>query len=63
MAPEVDVMTETAGASPAVLTGYRPGPLDEAVDPDGQVRPDYDGIVAALDRVGIDGLRAATMPS
>ena len=45
---------------PAVLRGYQPGPLDEAVDPDLQVRPGYVPIMAALDAIGIDGLRAAT---
>ncbi len=45
---------------PAVLRGYQPGPLDEAVDPDLQVRPGYAHIMAALDAIGIDGLRAAT---
>ena len=41
-----------------MLRGYPAGPLDEAVDPDGQVRPGYVDVVAALDGVGIDGLRA-----
>jgi len=45
---------------PSVLGGYQPGPLDEAVDPTGHVRPDYIDIIAALDNTGIDGLRAAT---
>jgi carboxylate-amine ligase len=60
MAPEVDVMTESDGGMPALLSGYQPGPLDEAVDPDGLVRPGYTEIIAALDEVGIDGVRAAT---
>jgi carboxylate-amine ligase len=60
MAPEVDVMTAPDGALPALLSGYQPGPLDEAVDPDGLVRPGYTEIIAALDEVGIDGVRAAT---
>ena len=42
-----------------VLQGYHQGPLDEAVDPDGRVRAGYADIVAALDGVGIEGLRAA----
>ncbi|MEP6560856.1 MAG: circularly permuted type 2 ATP-grasp protein [Nakamurella sp.] len=45
---------------PVLLTGYPPGPLDEAVEPDGRVRPGYSDIVSALDSVGIEGLRAAT---
>ena len=52
-------MTEPIGARPSLLSGYQPGPLDEAVDPGGQVRPGYTEIVAALDTVGIDGVRAA----
>ena len=52
-------MTEPVGARPSLLSGYQPGPLDEAVDPGGQVRPGYTEIVAALDTVGIDGVRAA----
>ena len=42
-----------------VLGGYPPGPLDEAVDPQGRIRPGYVEVVAALDSVGIDTLRAA----
>ena len=42
-----------------VLRGYPAGPLDEAVDPDGQIRPGYVDVVAALDGAGIDGLRDA----
>ena len=54
-------MTAPEGAAlPALLAGYRPGPLDEAVDPGGQVRPGYADIVATLDKIGIDGVRAAT---
>ena len=45
---------------PAVLAGYPAGPLDEAVDPDGRLRPDYKNIMAALDSVGLDGVREAT---
>lgn len=44
---------------PALLRDYLPGPLDEAVDPDGKVRPGYVEIMAALDVTGIEGLRAA----
>src|SRR6478736_5601454 len=55
MAPEVDRMTEPAAALPAVLSGYPLGPLDEAVDPDGRVRPGYEEIIAALDGVEVDG--------
>ena len=40
-----------------LLDGYRPGPLDEAVAPDGTVRPGYTAIVEALAPGGIDGLR------
>ena len=50
----------TQDQPPAVLHGYQPGPLDEAVDPEGHVRPGYTHIMAALDAAGIDGLRAAT---
>jgi len=58
-------MTEVAppgdnAGSPALLVGYRAGPLDEAVEPDGQVRPGYADIFSTLDSVGIAGLRAAT---
>ncbi len=42
-----------------ILAGYRPGPLDEAVDPDGALRPGYTAIFEALAPGGIDGLRAA----
>jgi uncharacterized circularly permuted ATP-grasp superfamily protein len=45
---------------PGVLQGYQAGPLDEAVDPDGRIRPGYAHIMAALDTIGLDGLRAAT---
>ena len=44
---------------PTVLAGYQPGPLDEAVDPDGRVRPGYANIIARLEATGVDGLRAA----
>lgn len=50
----------TKGHLPAVLQGYQPGPLDEAVDPGLHVRPGYAPIMAVLDGIGIDGLRAAT---
>ena len=53
-------MTAPDGALPALLSGYQPGPLDEAVDPDGHVRPGYTEIIAALDEIGIGGVRAAT---
>lgn len=59
MARAVDGMTASDAASPAILAGYPAGPLDEAVDPDGQVRPGYLEIMRALDGVGLDGLRAA----
>ena len=49
----------TPDPQPAVLHGYQPEPLDEAVDPGGHVRPGYTEIFAALDTTGIDGLRAA----
>jgi len=42
-----------------VLGGYPVGPLDEAVDPDGQIRPGYVDVIAALDGAGISGLRDA----
>ncbi len=42
-----------------VLRGYPAGPLDEAVDPDGQIRPGYLDVIAALDGAGLDALRAA----
>ncbi|WP_395726119.1 circularly permuted type 2 ATP-grasp protein [Nakamurella sp.] len=41
-----------------LLDGYEPGPLDEAVTPDGSVRPGYAAIIDALTPGGIDGLRA-----
>ncbi len=47
-------------ALPTLLSGYRPGPLDEAFTPDGAVRPGYSEIMATLDADGIDGLRAAS---
>jgi len=65
MALEVDVVTEIAPELPslpplpALLRGYQPGSLDEAVDPDGQIRPGYAEIIGALDSVGLAGLRAA----
>src|SRR4051812_29065297 len=66
MACAVDSMTALdadQSASPfppaSVMTGYPAGPLDEAVDPDGNVRPGYANIIRALDGVGIDGLRTA----
>ena len=49
----------TGTQPPTVLAGYLPGPLDEAVDPDGRVRPGYTNIIARLEATGIDGLRAA----
>jgi uncharacterized circularly permuted ATP-grasp superfamily protein len=66
MARKVDSMTEVAAppddsaGHPKVLADYSAGPLDEAVDPDGRVRPGYTEIIGALDAVGITGLRAAT---
>ena len=42
----------------SLLDDYEPGPLDEAVDPDGVVRPGYTAIMEALTPGGIDGLRA-----
>lgn len=42
----------------SLLDGYRPGPLDEAIAPDGSVRPGYIAIIDALTPGGIDGLRA-----
>ena len=42
-----------------LLDGYAPGPLDEAVTPDGAVRPGYAAILDALTPGGLDGLRAA----
>ena len=42
----------------SLLDGYEPGPLDEAVDPDGVVRPGYTAIMDALTEGGLDGLRA-----
>jgi carboxylate-amine ligase len=42
----------------SLLDGYQPGPLDEAIAPDGAVRPGYTAIVEALTPGGIDGLRA-----
>ena len=43
-----------------LLDGYQPGPLDEAVTPDGAVRPGYTAILAALAPGGLDGLRSTT---
>jgi uncharacterized circularly permuted ATP-grasp superfamily protein len=42
-----------------LLAGYRSGPLDEALEADGTVRPGYAAIFAALAPGGIDGLRSA----
>lgn len=42
-----------------LLNGYHPGPLDEAIDADGRIRPGYVGIFDALSPGGIDGLRAS----
>ncbi len=42
-----------------VLRGYPAGPLDEAVDCHGRIRPGYVDVVAALDGAGIDTLRTA----
>ena len=53
----MDGMTDLA--APALLAGYQPGPLDEAVGPDGRVRPGYTDIFDALDAAGIGELRAA----
>lgn len=41
-----------------LLDGYQPGPLDEAVTPDGAIRPGYSAILDALTPGGLDGLRA-----
>lgn len=43
-----------------MLDGYIPGPLDEAVTPDGTVRPGYTAILDALAPGGLDGLRSTT---
>lgn len=54
--------TAVAGGDPGageVIAGYPAMPLDEAVDTDGRVRPDYVPVLAALQGVGVDGLRAA----
>ncbi len=69
VAHPVDGVTPTGGGSveapggqplrPAVLAGYPAGPLDEAVGPDGRVRPGYEAIMRALDGVGVAGLRIA----
>ena len=45
--------------TPGLLAGYRAGPLDEAVDPAGQVRAPYRDIFATLDAGGVAGLRSA----
>lgn len=42
----------------SLLDGYEPGPLDEAVTPDGDIRPGYTAIIEALTPGGLDGLRA-----
>ena len=49
----------SASTHPPVMSGYPAGPLDEAVDPDGNIRPGYANIMRALDGVGIEGLRTA----
>ncbi|MTD16384.1 circularly permuted type 2 ATP-grasp protein [Nakamurella sp. YIM 132087] len=41
------------------IAGYVAGPLDEAVAPDGMVRPDYREVLAVLQRDGSAGLTAA----
>ena len=52
-------MTSPTAPEPAVLADYPAGPLDEAVDPEGNIRPGYREIMQALDEVGINGLRTA----
>ncbi len=47
-----------APTSAGLLTGYRSITGDEAISPDGSVRPGYAGIVTALQRLGATGLRA-----
>jgi carboxylate-amine ligase len=42
------------------MDGYPVGPLDEAVDTDGSVRPPYREIFDRLDAAGLPGLRAAS---
>src|SRR5664279_2896804 len=54
----MDVMTETT--RPAILAGYPPALLDEAIDQQGAVRAGYTAIIQALDAAGIDELRTAT---
>src|SRR5664279_215211 len=52
-------MARTVDRVTGVLRGYPAGPLDEAVDPGGQIRPGYVDVIAALDGAGISGLRDA----
>jgi uncharacterized circularly permuted ATP-grasp superfamily protein len=52
-------MARTVDRVTGVMRGYPAGPLDEAVDPDGQIRPGYVDVVAALNGAGIDTLRGA----
>jgi carboxylate-amine ligase len=40
-----------------LLAGYEPGPLDEAFDPQGRIRPAYTALFQALAARGLDGLR------
>ena len=56
---DVDAVTRGAEATTGgLLAGYGQVPLDEAVDVDGEVRPPYRRLLAALDAIGADGLAA-----
>ena len=52
--------SDAAAVGGRLLAGYPAGPLDEAVDPAGQVRPPYRDIIDTLDAGGVAGLRAAS---
>lgn len=52
------VAGEVAGALPPILAGYGTPPLDEALTPDGAVRPAYTAVFDVLDGLGSDRLAA-----
>ncbi|HOZ59761.1 MAG TPA: circularly permuted type 2 ATP-grasp protein, partial [Nakamurella multipartita] len=43
-----------------LLAGYEAGPLDEAIEADGTIRPGYVAIFEAMTPGGIEGLRLTT---
>ncbi len=53
-----DAGTELPGALRPILAGYGTPPLDEALSPDGTLRPAYEPVFAVLDALGPDRLEA-----